>query len=249
MSNMPPRIAIPVPHSGDSDYAERSLPQYERAVQMAGGEPVRVPLDRGRDGAMQVIEGCHAVLLPGSRADVDPSRYKTARHPKTAEIDAKREAVDELLLQDAYAQRKPILAICYGLQSLNVHCSGTLIQDIRDFLPAEKQVINHEAGRGVAVAHGVQVEPDSKLGQILKMSGDDGPLLAVNSSHHQSADAPGKGLRVVARCPEDGIIEGLEGTAADHFVLAVQWHPERSTEDAASRGIFQALIEAARGTK
>jgi putative glutamine amidotransferase len=68
----------------------------------------------------------------------------------------------------------------------------------------------------------------------------------VNSSHHQSADAIGKGLRVVARCPDDGIIEALEGTAPDHFVLAVQWHPERSVDDdAASRAIFRALIDEA----
>jgi putative glutamine amidotransferase len=73
-----------------------------------------------------------------------------------------------------------------------------------------------------------------------------GLILPVNSSHHQSADAIGEGLRIIARCPDDGIIEALEGTAPGHFVLAVQWHPERSVaEDAASRTIFEALIEAA----
>lgn len=241
----PPRIAIPVQHSGDSDYAARSLPQYERAVEMAGGEPVRIPLDGAREELMHVISGCDAVLLPGSRADVDPSKYKAERHPKTAETDAKRDAVDDLLLEDAYRQRKPILAICYGLQSLNVHCAGTLIQDIADSLPPEKRIVNHEAGRKVPVAHKVKVESRSQLAKIVERSGSNGLLLPVNSSHHQSADAPGKGLRVVARCPEDGIIEALEGTAPDHFVLAVQWHPERSTEDAASRAIFQALVEAA----
>ena len=72
-------------------------------------------------------------------------------------------------------------------------------------------------------------------------------VIPVNSSHHQSANAVGQGLRIVARCPDDGIIEALEGTAPDHFVVAVQWHPERSVaEDAASRAIFEALIEAAR---
>jgi putative glutamine amidotransferase len=71
-------------------------------------------------------------------------------------------------------------------------------------------------------------------------------VVPVNSSHHQSAEAIGKGLRVVARCPDDGIIEALEGTAPDHFVLAVQWHPERSVDDNAdSRAIFGALIDAA----
>jgi putative glutamine amidotransferase len=74
-----------------------------------------------------------------------------------------------------------------------------------------------------------------------------GPLvLPVNSSHHQSAEAIGERLRIVARCPDDGIVEALEGTAPDHFVLAVQWHPERSVEEeAASQAIFQAFIAAA----
>jgi putative glutamine amidotransferase len=71
--------------------------------------------------------------------------------------------------------------------------------------------------------------------------------IPVNSSHHQSAERIGEGLRIVARCPEDGVIEALEGTSPGHFVLAVQWHPERSVEeDAASRAIFKALLEAAR---
>ena len=81
---MPPRIAIPVPHSSDLEYAERALPQYERAVTLAGGEPVRIPLDRTPDEVMKVIESCDGVLLPGSNADVDPSRFHAARSPHTA---------------------------------------------------------------------------------------------------------------------------------------------------------------------
>ena len=78
------------------------------------------------------------------------------------------------------------------------------------------------------------------------MSGD-ALTVPVNSSHHQSADIIGDGLRLVARCPDDGIIEALEGTASDHFVLAVQWHPERSVDDDEhSKRIFRALVEAAR---
>ena len=242
----PPRIAIPVPHSADAGYAERSLPQYERAVEMAGGEPVRVPLDRGRDGTIKIIEACDAVLLPGSRADVDPANYHASPHPKTAAADQARNAVDELLLEQAYAERKPVLAICYGLQSLNVYRAGTLIQDIDDFLAPEKRGVNHEAGRNLRVAHDVQLAADSRLARIVQVSPNDGALLPVNSSHHQSANAAGKDLRVVARCPKDDIVEALEGTESDHFVLAVQWHPERSMEDAASTAIFRALVDAAR---
>jgi putative glutamine amidotransferase len=243
-----PRIAIPVPHSGDSkndrDYAERALSQYEKAMREAGGEPVRIELDQTPAQVLKQIEHCDAVLLPGSRADVDPQKYHANRHEKTAPADVKRELVDELLLQDAYKTRKPVLGICYGLQSLNVYRSGTLAQHI-------ESVINHSPGRTVANAHAVNIDPESRLAEIVGAASGAPKTVAVNSSHHQSADAPGEGLRVVARSSEDGIIEALEGTAPDHFVVAVQWHPERSVNDGpevaeSAKAIFRAFIEAAR---
>jgi putative glutamine amidotransferase len=289
---MRPRIAIPVPHFSDPGWSARSLPQYERAVEQAGGEPVSIPLDEPPAQIMKLIERCDGVLLPGSKADVDPAKYGAPKHPKTEPGDPRRDTADELLLQDAYNMRKPVLGICYGLQILNVYRSGTLLQHI-------ESGINHEAGRKVPVAHTAKIEPDSKLAEILA-SGVKAPtseipdiprlkpeaftivraskaasgnsveapgfsggntsapdagalapegdlLIPVNSSHHQSAEVIGDGLRIAARCPDDGVIEALEGTAPDHFVLAVQWHPERSAEeDERSRAIFRALIEAAK---
>ena len=287
---MRPRIAIPLPHSSDQKYGERALPQYERAIEMVGGEPVRIPLDQAPAQVMKLIERCDAVLLPGSNADVDPAKYDAPRHPKTDAADPRRDTVDELLLQDAYNMRKPVLGICYGLQILNVYRSGTLLQHI-------ESAINHEAGRTVPVAHAVELDPHSKLAEIVAsgakapaspklnppwlkpgasttvraseapsgnsveghgfsraataaqnsqaLAPEDKLLIPVNSSHHQSADVIGDGLRIVARCPDDGIIEAVEGTSPDHFVLAVQWHPERSTDDERSRAIFRALVEAA----
>lgn len=235
---MKPRIAIPLPHGGDVEYAERAMPQYERAVELAGGEPVRVPVDRTPAEVMKIIERCDAVLLPGSKADVDPSKFDAPKHPKTEAADPKRDTVDELLLQDAYNMHKPILGICYGLQILNVYRSGTLLQHI-------ESPVNHEAGRKVAIAHEVEIDADSKLTEIIGRPARAG-VIPVNSSHHQSAEVIGDGLRVVARCPNDGIIEALEGTSPDHFVLAVQWHPERSfDDDEHSRAIFRALVQAA----
>jgi putative glutamine amidotransferase len=241
-----PRIAIPMPHSGDREYAERSIPQYEHAVKLAGGEPVRIPLDQTPAEVMKIIELCDGVLLPGSSADVDPAKFNATRSLRTAAPDLGRDAVDELLVQDAYNLRKPVLGICYGLQSLNVYRAGTLIQHIPDFLPEELRTrVNHEAGKKVAVAHKVELSPDSKLAELVSPDTTN-PVLPVNSSHHQSADKIGEGLRISARCVEDGIIEALEGTDPDHFVLAVQWHPERSAdEDEASRSIFSALVKAA----
>jgi gamma-glutamyl-gamma-aminobutyrate hydrolase PuuD len=308
-----------MPHSFDAEYAKRAIPQYERAVELAGGEAVRVGLDQSPNEIRKVMERCDGVLLPGSKADVDPAKFNAVRSAHTAVADPRRDAVDELLLQDAYRLRKPVLGICYGLQTLNVYRAGSLIQHIPDFLPEETRAkANHEAGRKVAIAHAVEIEAGSRLAEIVggsrgetdtsgaKAQGDnsernrsaestappksavppkstvppkigvlpqigvfqqaaeggsDGASvvealeaprdpkslgLGVNSSHHQSAEMIGDGLRIVARCPDDGIVEALEGTAPDHFVLAVQWHPERSVEeDAASRAIFRAFIEAA----
>ncbi len=268
-TNSTPRIAIPMPHSSDREYAERAIPQYERAIELAGGEAVRIPLGLPPSEVMKIIESCDGVLLPGSGADVDPSRFGAARSTHTAPPDSGREAVDELLLQHAYDTRKPVLGICYGLQSLNVYRAGSLIQHIPDFLPEDLRAsVNHEAGKKVAVAHTVKIEKDSKLEKIVNGKDWEGQGLSranttaeksgalategntfavpVNSSHHQSADGIGEGLRIVARCPDDGIIEAMEGTDPDHFIIAVQWHPERSVDDdEPSRAIFRALIEAA----
>lgn len=250
---MTPRIAIPMPHSTNREYGQRALPQYERAVALLGGEPVSIPLERTQAEVRRMTESCDGVLLPGSTADVDPARFHQPRCGRCAAADAHREQVDNLLLEDAYAGQKPVLGICYGLQSLNVYRGGSLVQHIPEFLPrAVRAKVNHEAGSKVAVAHTVEIESDSLLANLVcgdsRPRPSDGQLsLPVNSSHHQSAHGVGQGLRIVARCPEDGIIEALEGTAPGHFVLSVQWHPERSVDDDdASRAIFRALINAAR---
>jgi putative glutamine amidotransferase len=296
-----PRIAIPLPHSLQPEYAQRSIPHYERAITLAGGEPVRIPLDQAEAVVTRMIADCRGILLPGSSADVDPQRFRKERSLHTAAPDPRRDAVDDLLLADAYKLRKPVLGICYGLQSLNVFRDGSLIQHIPDFLPEQTRArVNHEAGKEVAVAHTVEIEPGSKLAQIVTAArranqnyanpnhtkqddmdrgntnrhdanpdetNREGPgfsrsdthsprppalaaeeklVIPVNSSHHQSADAIGAGLRIVGRCPADGIIEAMEGTDPNHFVVAVQWHPERSVDDdAASRSIFRALVETA----
>lgn len=239
-----PRIAIPVPHSLDSAYAHRALPQYERAVEMAGGAPIEVALDQSTEDISRIIADCDGVLLPGSNADVNPAKFSAIRSPRTAPADPRRDVVDELLLRDAYQKKKPVLGICYGLQSLNVFRGGSLVQHIPDFLPDDlRGKVNHEAGKAVAVAHTVELERPSRLADVLGCNGN----LPVNSSHHQAADVVGSDLRVVARCTEDGIIEAVEGTSPDHFVLAVQWHPERSVnDDEASRAIFSALVAAAK---
>ena len=240
---MKPRIAIPVPNSRRPLYVSIALPQYERAVRGAGGEPVVIPLNASSAEIAQAVKACDGVLLPGSPADIDPEKYGAERHQATAPPDPYRDNTDELLLQDAFNMRKPVFGICYGLQALNVWRTGTLRQQ----LPPG---VNHNAGRKVSQAHRVEVDPESKLAGILRTAGalpDANELhIPVNSSHHQAPGDLGDGLRLAASCPDDGVKEAVEGTAPDHFVLGVQWHPERTCDsEPASRAMFRAFIDAA----
>ena len=243
------RIAIPVPTSTDLDYNRRSWPQYASAVEQNGGEPVEIPLTSTPTAIANLINTCHAVLLPGSPADVNPHKYGHDPIPACATPDHLRENVDELLLQDAHNLYKPIFGICFGLQSLNVWRGGTLLQDL-SILP-----VNHAAGSSAAIAHTALAVPESLLGCLLspgEAPEQEGYLrLPINSSHHQAIGIPGDGLRVTARCPQDGVIEAVEGGqaaegAAAHFVLGVQWHPERSYDiSPASRALFGRFIHEA----
>src|SRR5215471_14573841 len=159
--DMKPRIAIPVPTSTNQEYNQRSWPQYAEAVARAGGDPVAIPLDGSPRETADLINTCQGVLLPGSPADVNPQKYGQDAIPECSPADPGRENVDELLIQDAHNLYKPLLAICFGTQSLNVWRGGTLIQDLAP-MP-----VNHSAGRTVAVAHAAAVAPQSVLGEMI----------------------------------------------------------------------------------
>jgi putative glutamine amidotransferase len=245
-----PRIAIPEPTSTDTAYNQRSLPQYIHAVKAAGGIAIPIPLHESPASQANILASCSAILLPGSPADVDPMRYGQYAVKACAARDVAREAADDLLLQDAFAQEKPILGICYGLQSLNVFRRGSLIQDLphapEGMAPDAGIVVDHEPGREIQDAHPVLVTPGSRLSRLRPKVGEE-LRLSVNSSHHQAIDRPGEQLVVAAISPADGVIEALEGSAPRQFVIAVQWHPERSYEsNEASRALFAAFLAAAR---
>jgi putative glutamine amidotransferase len=241
-----PRIAIPEPTSADEAYNQRSLPQYIRAVEAAGGIAVPIPLQESPPSQESLLASCSAILLPGSPADVDPARYGQQAQKECAARDTAREAADDLLLRDAFDLGKPILGICYGLQSLNVWRRGTLIQDLQHAEGTAGSNVNHQPGREVQNAHSVLVTPGSRLSRVVSEFPDSSGLL-VNSSHHQAIDRPGESLVVVATSPVDGVIEALEGAEPTQFVVAVQWHPERSYESSpASRALFAAFLDAAR---
>ena len=233
-----PRIAIPEPTSFDPAYNQRGWPQYAHAIECSGGVAVPIPLTETLESAGKIIAGCSGVLLPGSPADIDPKKFGQAANAASAAPDVKREAVDNLLLSDAFAHQKPVLGICYGLQSMNVWRHGGLNQHI----PGTG--VDHAPGRDVHEAHGIRVEPGSRLAGILGTTTME--PLSVNSSHHQAVSAPGNDLAVVARSAQDGIIEALEDTRSSQFVLGVQWHPERTFGlQRGSRAIFEAFLHAA----
>lgn len=225
------RIAIPIPTSLDEEYNGRSLSPYLEALKASGAEPVIIRLNDSPADVARTLAGTQGVLLPGSKFDIDPERYGAARIPECNAADPARAAADELLLQDAFNLRKPVLAICYGVQSLNVWCNGTLVQDIRaDGLLA----VNHAPGREVVEAHPVDIMPQTRLAALAQ----DEPQ-KVNSSHHQALKMPGGNLSVTAVSPVDGVIEAVELGSDTHFVVGVQWHPERTF---AQRPLSQALF-------
>ena len=241
-----PRILIPIPTSFDQPYNAKSWPEYAAAVEAAGGEAIEVALTHTIAELKEMAQAADGILLPGSGADINPETYGHQADPASAPPDPLREQTDRALFEAAEEARKPLLGICFGTQSMNVFYGGTLVQD------CSPVPVNHRAGRSVAVAHAVQFAKDSRLGRILQESGeatamdDEFSRFPVNSSHHQAIASAGDTLRVVARCPEDAVVEAVEGSDPDHWLIGVQWHPERTLGvSAASRAIFAAFLRAA----
>jgi putative glutamine amidotransferase len=219
------------------------LNYYFEAVSRAGGLPEHVSLGLSDEELRRQAAGLDAFVLPGSPADVDPARYAEPRNPKTKSLDADRDRTDSTILEDALAQHKPVLAICYGCQILNVHQGGSLVQDI----PAEKPGTNAHGKTDLAAGsnsrdleHGATLADGS---QLQKLAG--ATHVQINSSHHQSIERPGEKLRVTAR-GTDGIIEGVELQSPDDWVVGVQWHPERMPDDPFAQKLFADFVHAAR---
>jgi putative glutamine amidotransferase len=237
-----PRVGIPYRTRNEELTGDFSrIAHYVTAVNRAGGEPVVISLGRSIAELQKFSRTLDAVLLSGSPADIEPSLFHARRHPQTATSDPDRERTDFALLENAFAENKPVLAICYGIQSLNVFLGGTLLQDI----PTEVGTrIEHEwedEQGAPETFHPVSIERGSQLAQIAG-AGE----ARVNSSHHQSILDPGRDLKIVARAA-DQVIEAVEWTGGASWVVGVQWHPERMADkDPLARDLFRTLIEAAR---
>jgi len=243
----PNRPRIGIPWRTSQEEAEGNLPKiryYSEAVLAAGGEPVLLSLVQP-DALKGQLLGLDGFVLPGSPADVDPAKYGAANHGNSTPADPPRELTDRAILDHAFAEKKPVLAICYGCQLLNVYLGGTLIQDLR-------------SETGTRIAHRKQdlplppkADPRHEThfveGSRLRALAHD-TSAEVNSSHHQSIQKPGRNLRVTGQA-EDGIVESVEWTGDANWVVGVQWHPERMPGDALAGKLFEDFIAAARAAR
>jgi putative glutamine amidotransferase len=238
-----PRIGLPYRLRKEELAGEfAKVEPYLLALRAAGAEPVVLSLGLSANHLDKIADTLDGVLLTGSPADVEPSRFNAPRHATTSDVDPHRERTDWALLEHCFTEQKPLLAICYGIQSLNVFLQGTLVQDI----PTElKSSLAHEASDEALapeVFHTAAIAPDSKLSPMSGAASE----VRVNSSHHQSILQPGRSLRVIARAP-DGVVEAVEWTGDSNWVLGVQWHPERMAgTDALAQCLFRELVVAAR---
>lgn len=236
-----PRVGIPwrTAHE-ETEHLQRKIANYENAVRRAGGEPLLLSL-ADRNKLVDILALLDAFVLPGSPADVRPAEYGATDLGLSEPADPAREEVDRLILKHAFVENKPVLAICYGCQLLNVYLGGTLVQDLRaqtgtkvshrkeDVVPKPTEEPHHaitlETGSRLAlIAGNVQVE--------------------TNSSHHQAIEKPGRNLRVTGHAL-DGTIESVEWIGDATWVVGVQWHPERMFNDPFSARLFGAFIAAA----
>jgi putative glutamine amidotransferase len=225
---MPPRIAIA---------PCRKMPDYVESVRLAGGDPWA--LTYAADPVEAVVAACAGLLLTGG-ADVDPARYGEPRHATVTGVDVERDEYEIALVEAALAADLPVLAVCRGLQVMNVAAGGSLIQDIPSQVGT---AVPHQVPEPKdAVAHGVSVAPGSRLAALMGAAVVAGRL-PVNSRHHQAVRRIADGFVVTSLAP-DGIVEALELPQA-RFCLGVQWHPENFVESGAFLPLFAGLVSAA----
>ena len=242
-----PRVGIPWRTRAEEREANaEKLNFYFEAVRKAGGEPEHISLASDGADLRKQFSDLDGFVLPGSPADVDPARYGETLHAKTVTLDPDRDRTDSLLLNHALAAHKPVLAICYGCQILNVHQGGTLVQDIASEKPGSeahgKTDLAASATKG-DLEHDATLATGSRLEQLAGAES-----VRINSSHHQSIDRPGANLRVTA-LGTDGIVEGVELQSPENWVVGVQWHPERMPDDPFAQKLFAEFVSAARKAK
>jgi putative glutamine amidotransferase len=215
-------------------------PDYVAALTEAGAEVRELAPDR--DLLPGALDGLDGVLLTGG-PDVRPALYGADTTHETVEINDTRDAYELPLAKAAMESKLPVLAICRGVQVMNVAAGGTLIQDLPSDRPGS---LNHSLTESTtAIAHDVTVTPGSRLATALatQLTGDG--RVAVNSRHHQAIGNVAPGFAVSAVAP-DGTIEAIEAAAGpDGFCVGVQWHPENFWQTGETAGLFKSFVSAA----
>ena len=242
MTSFPPMPLIGVTPLFDAAFQSCwMLNEYTRAIEESGGIPVIFSLGLDGAGVMQALEHVDGILFPGGQ-DVGPRHYGEAMLPACGPTVPALDEVEIAMARRAFEAKKPILAICRGMQLLNVALGGSLYQDIPTQL-ADASLLLHEQKGRVPVdypIHSISIIEGSALHRIVGKS-----ELQVNSLHHQSVKEAAGNLRISATAP-NGIVECVEG-AGGAFCLGVQWHPEHLFKrDGDARKIFAAFIEACR---
>ena len=239
------RPIIGIPMMSNANHKERRAlsfmggPNYTRALDLNGGSPFFVPLQLSDDALRAIYERMDGLLLAGGE-DVHPREFGEEVAPYCGEIDETRDQVELRLARWALRERKPILAICRGIQVLNVAAGGSLLQDIETQHPDPMAHRWNEAAKGDRW-HPIVAAEGSRLARALGTT-----QLEVNSAHHQALKALGADLVVSARSADE-IVEAVEGTNGS-FVLGVQFHPERMLErEPRAHGIFRDFVTACGG--
>ena len=213
---------IPIVHLSSSR-------NFADGVKRAGGLPVYIPISNDEE-VKAYIKTIDALLLTGGQ-DVHPSLYGHDKQTQTNDYNLERDHFELALIKHAFEAKKPILAVCRGMQLLNVYFGGSLNQEVD----------NHSQGLPLGTFHTIEVEPDSHLSGLLSNGHE------VNSVHHQTIATLGNGLRVTARDPRDRVIEAFE--LPDYPLMAVQWHPEFLIDDHEHQALFDDLVNKVKDQK
>jgi putative glutamine amidotransferase len=237
-NNAAPLIGLPsrMDPGTDTQYLSR---HYADAILDAGGIPVIIPLLENPSAIRSLAETLDGILLTGSSSDVDPREYGADREPACGPVQPLRDATDFQLLDIALNRKKPVLGICFGMQSVNVFLGGSLIQDIDTHIG--KTIVHDNSSTEGRPAHGIEIIQGSVLHELVR-----GDKAEVNSTHHQAIDRVAPGLEVIARAP-DGVVESVISRDSDCWILGVQWHPEKNFRyDTLSKKIFELFLSRCR---
>lgn len=223
-----PRIAIA---------QNRRISDYVESVRRAGGEPIEVGAG---ESPTQILARVDGIMLIGG-GDVDPALYGEAPHATFDPADPGRDAFEVELTRAAIGAGMPLLAICRGMQLVNVAMGGSLFQDIPSQVPGA--LLHAVPEPRHAIAHEVWVSTGSRLSALLTEQMEDGETCHVNSRHHQSVQRVADGFDATATSP-GGVIEAME-MPGPAFCVAVQWHPENFWRTGEFRSLFEGLVRAA----